>query len=83
MPQESISEEVRIRIKKEIDFFKGNFPDSVSLVWHGYLAALLDRGMIDHYTHSDLVDMLPKIDKNPSYSIFTGIPGDHLKIDNG
>ena len=82
MSQDPISQEIKERIQEEINYFKGKLPNDVSLVWHGYLAALLDRGLIDHYAHSDLVDMLSKIDKNPAYAIFTGDPGSHLKLDN-
>lgn len=52
--------------------FGGELPERVALVWDGYLAALLEWGLISPSEHKEVADMLPEIADNPVMSIFLG-----------
>ena len=65
-------QEIKERIQSEIDHFGGILPERVALVWDGYLAGLLEWGLISASQHKELSDMLPEIADNPVMSIFLG-----------
>jgi hypothetical protein len=65
-------QELTDRIQSEIDHFGGILPERVALVWDGYLAALLEWGLITPSEHKELSDMLPEIPDNPVMAIFLG-----------
>lgn len=69
---------LRDRIQEDIDHFKGALPERYALVWDGYLAALLEWGLISVQEHSRLVNMLPKIENNPVITILIGRPNDYV-----
>ena len=61
------------RVLAELDAFGGNMPERYALVWHGYLAALMERGLIDPQVYKRLHDALPKIEEpNPLITLFEG-----------
>jgi hypothetical protein len=82
MTKEERAQEIKGRISKELNFYHGKLPDEVKLVWDGYLAALLEWGLIGVEHDRELLEMLPHIPKSPTYSISTGEPGAHLKLNN-
>jgi hypothetical protein len=47
-----------------------------ALVWDGYLAALLEWGLISVADHELLTSLLPHIEDNPVIRIFTGWEGE-------
>jgi hypothetical protein len=63
---------MRDRIQREISHFGGTLPERVALVWDGYIAALLEWGLITVSQHKELSDMLPDIPDNPVMAIFLG-----------
>jgi hypothetical protein len=71
------SQEIRDRIECEIAHFGGKLPERVGLVWDGYLAALLEWGLITISEYKEFSDMLPEIPDNPVMAIFLGREGDH------
>ena len=65
-------DELRTRIQNEFIYFGGALPERVALVWSGYLAALLEWGLITPSEHKEVTDMLPEIPDNPVMAIFLG-----------
>jgi hypothetical protein len=63
---------LKSRIRSEIDYFKGSLPERVAIVWDGYLAALIEWGLITPAEHKALSDMLPDVPDNPVMAIFLG-----------
>ena len=50
----------------------GVIPKDVALVWDGYLAALIEWGLITVDEHFRLVDLLPSIPDSPVIGVFLG-----------
>jgi hypothetical protein len=71
-------EELQGRIQEEISYYKGALPERVALVWHGYIAALLEWGLISVSDHERLCNLLPSIKDNPVVPIMLGEPGKFL-----
>jgi hypothetical protein len=67
-------DELRCRIQNDIAHFGGKLPESYALVWDGYLAALIEWGLLSPNEHKLLSDLLPEIDNNPVISILLGRP---------
>jgi hypothetical protein len=68
-----VAEEVRLRILDEVAHFGGGaLPERVAIAWDGYLAALLEWGLLTVAEHAELVDLLPAIPDNPVLAIFLG-----------
>jgi hypothetical protein len=68
-----ISAEIELRIQNELKTFQGNLPERYALAWHGYLAGLMEWGVIEleHYKHLQI--LLPPIAApNPIPTIFSG-----------
>jgi hypothetical protein len=51
---------------------KSEYDDRHACCWQGYLAALLEWGLITPNQHSDLCDEVPARDPCPSLQIFLG-----------
>ena len=68
--------ELRSRIQEDIDHFGGRLPTPYALVWGGYLAALIEWGMLSVDEHARLTDMLPKVADNPVVTILIGRPNE-------
>lgn len=65
--------ELAYRIRADIDAYAGVLPERHALAWHGYLAGVLEWGVIDFPTYSMLVDLLPRIgEPDPILTIFLG-----------
>lgn len=60
------------RIQHEINYFNGALPERDAMVWYGYLAALIEWGLLSPSQHQKLSDMLPKITDKPVMAVFLG-----------
>ena len=66
-------EELRRRIEADIRAFGGVLPERYTLAWAGYLAALLEWGLITPVKYKMLNDLMPKIgEPDPVLGIFEG-----------
>jgi hypothetical protein len=72
MSSRPTAQELKERIQNEIEYSGGILPERVALVWDGYLAGLLEWGLITPSQHKQLSDMLPEIPNNPVMRIFLG-----------
>jgi hypothetical protein len=72
MNSEQTFQELRRRIQAEIEHFDGKLPERVALVWDGYIAAMIEWGLISPEEHRQLSEMLPEIPDNPVMAIFLG-----------
>jgi len=67
-----ITDELLSRIRQDIDFFGGNLPERNAIAWRGYLAGLLEWGVLDVAAHDQLVAFLPEIADDPVRDILLG-----------
>jgi hypothetical protein len=68
-----IGSELEIRIRSELNAFQENLPERYAIAWHGYLAGLLEWGIIDLALYKRLLTLLPPIpDPNPITTILSG-----------
>ena len=72
MREKPTEDEIKNRIWKDIDFYNGALPERVALSWSGYLAALIEWGLISPKEHDSLSDILPSIQNNPAIHILLG-----------
>jgi len=68
-------EELQSRIRAVADFHNGTLPSNHSLAWEGYIAALLEWGLITPSDHDKLHEMLSVAPAEPVLSIFLGPEG--------
>jgi hypothetical protein len=59
MPETPTFAELESRIKAAVAHFGGALPKDDALAWDGYLAALLEWGLISVSDHETLSNMLP------------------------
>jgi hypothetical protein len=64
--------ELTQRIRRDIAFFGGAMPERTALAWNGYIAALIEWGLISVAEHKSLRDMLPRIEDDPAVTILLG-----------
>jgi hypothetical protein len=64
MSSRPTTQEIKARIQSEIDCFGGILPERVALVWDGYLAGLIEWGLITPSENKQLSDMLTSIPYN-------------------
>jgi hypothetical protein len=65
-------EELEHRIRRDIDHFEGNLPETYAIAWYGYLAAMIEWGLLSPSDHGKLTSMLPMLLENPATSILLG-----------
>jgi hypothetical protein len=65
-------DELKQRISRDIDHYNRQLPKENALAWYGYLAALIEWGMISVTDHERLCRMLPLIKCNPATMILLG-----------
>ena len=71
--ESSIVVRIRRRIEAENAVFNGTMPERYALAWHGYIAALLEWGLIEVYQYKNLHNLLPLTEKpDPILNIFLG-----------
>lgn len=64
--------EMRDRFAQCARCYGGTIPRDAGLVWDGYIAALLEWGLISPADHGELSDLLPKVRDNPVLGVFLG-----------
>jgi hypothetical protein len=68
-----IAKELTYRISSDTAAFPEGLPERYALAWHGYLAGLMEWGIIDLSLYSKLIGLLPKINSpDPIETIFLG-----------
>jgi hypothetical protein len=72
MADQPTVEEFEHRIRRDTDHFGGKLPERTVLVWYGYLAALIEWGLISVPEHQQLCKMLPRMEDNPATTILLG-----------
>jgi|GEM_PF-1077417 len=77
-------EELRNRITRQLEW-RGS-TDEVVLIWHGYLAALLEWGVIEVHVFKSLSALLPQVGNKELSELFADEPlsaGQELEIETG
>ena len=59
---EYVCHELKRRIQAETSHFHGELPERNAIAWDGYIAALLEWGIITPAMHSELSELLPVVD---------------------
>jgi len=65
-------EEIEGRINNHLSRYMDKVPVEVVICWGGYIAALLEWGLISINDHEKLSNLLPKVEANPVIDIFSG-----------
>ena len=63
-------DELRQRIERQVSWRGAT--DNVSLIWRGYLAALIEWGLVDPAVHGRLVKLLPAVGVKELDEVFSG-----------
>jgi hypothetical protein len=69
-----IGEEMLQRIQRDIVSYSGVLPERVAIAWRGYLAGLIEWGILDVASHDRAVALLPEIKDDPVVDILRGKP---------
>lgn len=77
MPEQPSFKELRDRIGRHADCFGGVLPERYVIAWSGYLAALIEWGLISVSDHERLCKILPPVADAPSVGILLGQPEQH------
>lgn len=72
MTENPTSEELRNRIQRDLKHHTGSLPEKVAVAWSGYLAALIEWGLLSVAEHQSLCALLPKIEDDPAVGILLG-----------
>lgn len=72
MAERALIDEIARRIERERGHSGGHIPERVALVWYGYLAGLIEWGMISVAEHAELSNLLPQIADNPVMAVLLG-----------
>jgi hypothetical protein len=72
MAEKPSFDEIQRRIQRDIVHYHGKLPERFALVWYGYLAAIIEWGLISVYEHEQLLKLLPPIEDNPAVTILLG-----------
>jgi len=65
-------EELRNRITRQLEWRDSS--DTVALIWHGYLTALLEWGLIEVPIFDRLTDLLPRVGNKELCELSMGVP---------
>lgn len=72
MTEKPTVEEMRVRILCDVQHHAGRLPEKTAIAWSGYLAALIEWGLLSVSEHQSLCALLPKIEANPVVDILLG-----------
>lgn len=72
MAERPTAAEIRERIRECALHYGGAVPPDAALVWDGYLAALIEWGLLTPEEHGELSELLPNVENNPVMGIFLG-----------
>ena len=64
--------EMEKRIRRAVSEHGGSLPREHAIVWSGYLAALIEWGLISVDEHSRLTGLLPEVADDPVMKILLG-----------
>jgi hypothetical protein len=67
-----LPDELRHRISMDLAHFQGELPEPYSIAWRGYLAALLEWGLLDIAPYNKLLALLPAVLNDPAAEILRG-----------
>lgn len=65
-----LEEEIKSRMVQHIQAYPGN--EIVAAVWQGYIAGLLEWGLLNVEGHSRLVDLLPQAGRHEASAALLG-----------
>jgi hypothetical protein len=65
-------EELRNRITRQLEWRGAS--DTVSLIWHGYLAGLMEWGLIEVHVYDRLKELLPQVGNKELSELFADEP---------
>jgi hypothetical protein len=74
MPEKPTIEEIKYRITQHLAARGAPEMRDVSIAWEGYIAALLEWGLISPHDHDVLRELLPETSSKVVYEIFVGLP---------
>ena len=69
---DDIFRELEHRIEAHADSLGGVLPERAAIAWHGYLAAMIEWGLLSVAQHEALIARLPRIDDDPALGILVG-----------
>jgi hypothetical protein len=72
MPECLALKELQVRIREAAAHYGGVLPTAASIAWHGYIAALLEWGLISVGDHKAATDLLPPITDDSVLGLFLG-----------
>jgi hypothetical protein len=72
MNEAEVVSELADRIQRDLDFFHGAMPERSAIAWRGYLAGILEWGVLNPAGHDRLVALLPDIVDDPVRDILLG-----------
>ena len=67
-----IAAELAARIAADIAHYGGALPERAALAWRGYVAAMLEWGLLAPADHDALRARLPPVDDDPAIAILRG-----------
>lgn len=65
-------DELKERIGQSTAYYGGTLPTEAALVWDGYLAALIEWGLISVSDHAWASDLIPEVPNNPVVQLLLG-----------
>lgn len=71
-PTRPIVRELTDRIRADARAYGGTLPREAAIGWEGYLAGLIEWGVLTVSEHAALCDLLPGVDQNPVRHILLG-----------
>jgi hypothetical protein len=72
MRPEEIAAHLRDRIGADLRHFGGRLPEAFVVAWRGYLAGLLEWGVLNIQDYDAVLPLLPEVDDNPIPAILLG-----------
>lgn len=72
MDSEEIRTELAHRISADAAHFSGRLPRSYAIAWRGYLAGLLEWGLISVSDYEALTKLVPPVEDDPAAAILRG-----------
>jgi hypothetical protein len=67
-----IVDELSYRIDAEAAHFGGTMPEKTAICWRGYLAAMLERGMLQPDQYDGLLVRVPDVEQDPAIDLLRG-----------
>ena len=72
MNGQQIALELKKRIEADIAHFGGALPAAYAIAWRGYLAGLLEWGVLDVASYDRVLVLLPEVSDDPAVAILRG-----------